>query len=33
MSELKGRAGAWTVFVPPDPPQGRGTSDERRRRQ
>jgi hypothetical protein len=26
--EPKGRGGVWTVFVPPDPPQARGTSDE-----
>jgi hypothetical protein len=31
-SELKGRGVAWAVFVPADPPQGRGTSDEGRRR-
>jgi hypothetical protein len=27
-SEPKGRGAAWTVFVPPDPPQGRRRSDE-----
>jgi hypothetical protein len=30
MSEPKGRGAAWTLFVPPDPPQER--SDEGRRR-
>jgi len=28
VSELEGRGVAWTVSIPPDPPQGRGTSDE-----
>src|SRR5260370_42411523 len=32
MSEPKGRDADWPVFVPADPPQGRGTSDEGRRR-
>jgi radical SAM-linked protein len=32
MSEPEGRGGAWTVFVPTDPPQGRRRSDEGRRR-
>jgi len=32
MSEPKGRGADWTVFVPPDLPQERGTSDEGRRR-
>jgi putative ABC transport system permease protein len=31
MSEPKGRGAAWTVFFPPDPPQGRRRSDEGRR--
>jgi hypothetical protein len=31
--EPKGRGGDWTAFVPTDPPQGRGTSDEGRTRQ
>ena len=30
--ELEGRGAAWTVSIPPDPPQRRGTSDEGRRR-
>ncbi len=28
MSPPKGRGGVWTLFVPTDPPQERGTSDE-----
>ena len=32
MSEPEGRGGAWTVFVPTDPPQVRPRSDEGRRR-
>src|SRR5262249_26422142 len=28
----RGAGAAWTVFVPPNPPRGQGTSDERRRR-
>jgi len=32
MSPPKGRAAVRTVLVPPDPPQGRGTSDEGRQR-
>ena len=28
MSEPKGRGAGWTLFVPPNPPQERGTSDE-----
>jgi xanthine dehydrogenase accessory factor len=32
MSEPKGRDADWTAFAPADPPQGRGTSDEGRRR-
>jgi branched-chain amino acid transport system ATP-binding protein len=32
VSEPKGAGADWTVFVPPDPPQERGTSDEGRRR-
>ena len=32
MSEPEGRGADWTAFVPADPPQGRGTSDEGRRR-
>ena len=30
--EPKGRGGDWTLPLPPDPPQGRGTSDEGRSR-
>ena len=30
--EPQGRGAAWTLFVPSDPPRGRGTSDEGRRR-
>jgi len=32
MSKPEGRGGAWTLFVPTDPPQKRGTSDEGRSR-
>jgi hydrogenase expression/formation protein HypC len=32
MSEPKARGAAWTVFIPPDPPQARGASDEGRTR-
>ena len=32
VSEMEGRGVAWTPPFPPTPPQGRGTSDEGRRR-
>jgi hypothetical protein len=32
MSEPKGRGAGWTLFVTPNPPQERGTSDKARRR-
>jgi hypothetical protein len=33
MSEPKGRGAAWTVFVPPDPPERQRKSDEGKKAQ